>query len=172
MRQVLSGVVIIGLGVLAGLQPGGCAGPLEVEAPGPTVEPSMVTDVLRHARDTVFRVELAVMLDRVDALEVAVGAWADAPEDSTAQAQARDAFDASLIQWSVMDALQVGPGASSLVSPAGKDLRDAVYSWPTVNPCRVDQETVNGEFGSASFYDQQLVNVYGLDALELSLIHI
>ena len=35
---------------------------------------------------------------------------------------------------------QLGPAASALTT-GGEGLRDEVYSWPTVNPCRVDQET-------------------------------
>jgi predicted lipoprotein len=41
-----------------------------------------------------------------------------------------------------------------------------VYSWPSVNPCRVDQETVEANWDQAEFFTANLVNSYGLDALE------
>ena len=42
-------------------------------------------------------------------------------------------------------------------------------SWPTVNDCAVDQTTVDGDFRAGNFFQANLVNVYGLDALELLL---
>jgi predicted lipoprotein len=48
-------------------------------------------------------------------------------------------------------------------------LRDEIYSWPSVNPCRVDQETVSEDYADAGFFDQELVNTRGLDALEYLL---
>ena len=56
-----------------------------------------------------------------------------------------------------------------MTAKGGADLRDEVYSWPTVNRCRVDQETVYGTFRDGGFLDDNLVNVYGLAALETLL---
>ena len=54
---------------------------------------------------------------------------------------------------------------------AAVDTREAVYSWPTVSPCRVDQEIVAAAYGEPGFFDAKVVNVYGLDALEYLLFH-
>ena len=34
--------------------------------------------------------------------------------------------------------MQLGPAGSSLSAVAGADIRDEIYSWPTINPCRID----------------------------------
>jgi predicted lipoprotein len=65
--------------------------------------------------------------------------------------------------------MQIGPAGSSATVFGGEDLRDDVYSWPTVNACRVDQELVAGEYGASDFFETRLVNVTGLDALEYVL---
>jgi len=167
MRQKTSWIVLAALGVAGVLQPGGCAGPLE--DPGttePPVDVDLLTEVLGHAREGVILQELAAMSEELDQLAPALEAWASAPDDDGVRTDARVAFGEALVQWGALDALQVGPGAPSLDSPAGQDLRDELYSWPTVNPCRVDQETVSGDFTSPSFFETELVNVYGLDAIE------
>jgi len=82
---------------------------------------------------------------------------------------AQAAWWQAMAAWQEVELLQVGPLASSLSAVAGGDLRDEAYSWPTVNACRVDQETVLGEYGGADFFETRLVNVIGLDALEVLL---
>jgi len=167
MRSKASWFVIAVLGAGVALQPGGCAGPQE--DPGdtkPLADSDVVTDVLVHAREGVLEGELAAMEDRLVDLSAAMDALAASPQDPDAVAAARDAFGEALVQWGGLDALQVGPSAPSLDSPAGEDLRDEIYSWPTVNPCRVDQETVSGDYQQEGFFEAELVNVYGLDALE------
>ena len=65
--------------------------------------------------------------------------------------------------WQQLELLQVGPAGLMGTVAGGDSLRDAIYSWPTVNTCRVDQESARRGFlnlGAA------LVNVRGLDALE------
>ncbi|MBX2801704.1 MAG: imelysin family protein [Myxococcales bacterium] len=109
-------------------------------------------------------------LDRMQAaltdLDDAVSAWEQADGDDAARARARDAFLAAMDVWQELEVMQVGPAGSSLTTTAGLDLRDEVYSWPTVNPCRVDQETVRAAFDEPAFFQDNLVNTYGLDALE------
>lgn len=99
--------------------------------------------------------------DAADALVAAL-----ATDDA---AGARAAFGAAAAAWQEVEAMQVGPLASSLDSAAGEDLRDGVYSWPTVNPCRVDQETFAQGYAAEGFLAAAAVNVTGLDALEALL---
>ena len=68
--------------------------------------------------------------------------------------------------WQYIEMMQFGPAGSSISFVAGQDLRDEIYSWPTTNPCRVDQKTANREYLNESFFEDNLVNSYGLDALE------
>jgi predicted lipoprotein len=65
--------------------------------------------------------------------------------------------------------MQFGPAGSSSAFAGGLGIRDEIYSWPTVNYCAVDQVTVDGDFDAGDFFQSSLVNVYGLDALELLL---
>ena len=68
--------------------------------------------------------------------------------------------------WQRLEVMQIGPAGSSLDTIAGADIRDEIYSWPTVNPCRVDQKTATGQWQDADFFEANLVIAYGLDALE------
>jgi predicted lipoprotein len=106
----------------------------------------------------------------LDALEAAALAWQDeAYGDTTTTAAhlaAQDQFVAAFLAWHAVEPLQVGPLGSSLSVPGGLDLADEIYSWPSVNGCRVDQETLAQEYGDADWVQTQLSNAYGLDALE------
>jgi len=134
------------------------SGPMLAELPGNVIEPA-----------------LAAALSDADALEVTVQSWLDArlggqPGDSEL-ASAQNAWRAAAASWQRVEVHQIGPAASSTTGRGGLDLRDEVYSWPTVNPCRVDQEIVLGEYDAPDFRTSNLVNVYGLDALEYLLFH-
>lgn len=104
--------------------------------------------------------------------EQAAVAWREAEvagADSAAQAEAQTAWWTLMEAWQEVELLQLGPAGASLTTVAGADLRDQVYSWPTVNRCRVDQETVYAEWAEPDFFETRLVNVIGLDALEVLL---
>ncbi len=88
--------------------------------------------------------------------------------DATGEALRTAWFDAT-DAWQELEAMQVGPAASSLTAAGGLDLRDELYSWPTVNRCRVEQELVEDVFDEADFFSANLVNSYGFDALEVLL---
>ncbi len=84
---------------------------------------------------------------------------------------AQQAWTSFAGSWQEVELLQFGPGGPSSSAVGGQDLRDEVYSWPTVNGCRVDQELVEAGYDSADFFEVNLVNVYGLDTLEYLLFH-
>jgi uncharacterized protein len=123
------------------------------------------TAVLGGAED-VLEQSLDEVLVALDGLDVALAAWAEAPTDVTLQGDAQAAWTEVFEAWQVVEVMQLGPIGSSLTVAGGEDLRDEVYSWPTVNPCRVDQETVEQAWDEADFFTANLVNSYGLDALE------
>jgi uncharacterized protein len=81
---------------------------------------------------------------------------------------ARTAWRSAMLAWQAVEVLQFGPAGSSMMM-GGKGLRDEIYSWPLVNPCRIDQETVRGTYADPGFFTTRLVNVRGLDALEYLL---
>ena len=85
---------------------------------------------------------------------------------------ARAQWISTMIAWQAAEVLQLGPAAPvGALEPAvgAMGLRDEIYSWPTVNQCRVDQELVEAKFTDLGFFDQELNNVYGLDASEYLL---
>jgi predicted lipoprotein len=90
--------------------------------------------------------------------------------DDGARAAARTAWIDAMAAWQELEVMQIGPAASSIGEAiAAEDLRDEVYSWPTVNPCLVDRTTVSGDYAAGSYLEQASVDAYGLDALEVLL---
>lgn len=87
-------------------------------------------------------------------------------DDAASLDALRAAWHAAMDAWQVVEPMQVGPAAPSLRDAKGQDLRDQIYSWPTTNPCRIDQELVDEGYAAAGFFDLTRVNVYGLDTLE------
>ncbi len=162
--------VIAGLGLLTALQSElGCA-PI---APADS-EVAAVGALLVDVGPEVVIPAIDAFVDTAADLEDAARAWEQATVASGAaeveRTAAAAAFDAAMSRWQVLEVMQVGPAAPALTALGGADLRDEVYSWPTVSPCRVDQETVLLTFTEAAWFDESLVNSYGLDALE-HLLH-
>ena len=100
------------------------------------------------------------------ALEASTAAWTAAPDDAELRSAAQQDFFDVMSVWQELELMQLGPAGSSLDVIGGQDLRDEIYSWTTVNPCRVDQELVAEGYASDDFFETRLVNVYGLDALD------
>ncbi len=140
---------------------GACGGSFERGGAGEEQVPTEVADVLSAAAPQVVIPAIDRFAEAVIQLRDAVEDW-DGGED---RASVQEAWQVAMLAWQECEVHQIGPTASALVAPGGKDLRDTVYSWPTVNPCRVDQETVAGDWVGA-YFDTALVNVRGLDALE------
>ena len=119
--------------------------------------PVVVGELLAAVGPEVVLPAIGQFLTDLDAMDDALEAW----QSGTGTAEsAQDAWSTT------MELLQIGALGSSLSVIAGEDLRDEVYSWPTVNGCRLDQETVEEEWDSESYFDDNLVNAYGLDGLE------
>lgn len=101
------------------------------------------------------------------ALVGAAEVYRGAPGDDELAAL-RAAWREATGRWQYLEALQIGP-AAPLTQKGGEGLRDEIYSWPTSNPCRVDQALMDERYAQASFPAGQLVFVYGLDAMEYLL---
>ena len=107
------------------------------------------------------------------ALKDATAAWSSAAvaggDVVAARETAQTAWRDAMLVWQRAEMLQVGPAGSSAFVVGGQDQRDQIYSWPTVNGCRIDEETVAQSYDVADFFTSSLVNVRGLDALEYLL---
>jgi predicted lipoprotein len=137
-------------------------------APGPT------DSFDRQALLTNLAVNLAVpayqeLLVRVQALQTAVQEHAADVADAAKRDAARQAWREAMNAAQVVELLRFGPAGSSLDIAGGMDIGIRIYSWPLENPCRVDEETVDNQFESPGFFDTELVNVSGLDAIEYLL---
>ena len=98
--------------------------------------------------------------------EAAISAGSGA---KNARTEAQVAWRAAMAAWERAELMQLGPAGASLTTVGGLDLRDEIYSWPTTNACRVDQETAEAAWDDGDFFDANLVNVYGFDAVEVLL---
>ncbi|MDF1661895.1 MAG: imelysin family protein [Planctomycetota bacterium] len=90
----------------------------------------------------------------------------NAPDKAARLTAAQTAWINAMDIWQEAELYQFGPGGTAGIVIGGQNIRDEIYSFPTINACRVDQELVANNFGSAGFITNNLVNVYGLDALE------
>jgi len=86
-------------------------------------------------------------------------------------ADARVAWREAMIAWQAAEVLQIGPLSMEPDGVNAGFLRDEIYSWPLVNPCRVDQEVVAERFRQDDFIANANVLTYGLDALEYLLFN-
>lgn len=84
---------------------------------------------------------------------------------------ARQAFRTAMHQWQRLEVMQVGPAGAKGRAVAGEGLRDAIYSWPTSNPCRADLRISQMAAPAADYFEANGVDAYGLDIVEYLLFH-
>lgn len=101
-------------------------------------------------------------------LEAAVRAWEQTGDDADLQL-ARDAWRTAMATWQRAELTQFGPAGAMTLVAGGEDLRDLIYSWPVVNPCRVDQETARAGYADGDGVGGFAINARGLDTLEYLL---
>lgn len=80
-------------------------------------------------------------------------------------------WNETMALWQQAELMQVGPAGPVGLVGGGASARDDIYSWPTLNPCAIDQQIVSNEFQEPGFFTRKLVNIYGLDSLEYVLFH-
>lgn len=163
----ISWAVIAGLGLAVTASPAGCAPIESEEGEAAGVKAVVLGDVLAQVGPSVIEPTLARYIDAAGVLGESLAAWeADGANGSSAHVAVQDAWVEAMLVWHELEVMQVGPAASSLSAVGGADVRDEVYSWPTVNGCRVDQETVTSDWLDAGYFEANVVNSYGLDAVE------
>ncbi len=138
-------------------------------APSAAVDEDAARPVLRSLADNALAPTYAEFQTAADALELAASAHADAVasggDTAASDAAVREAYAVAWVAWQRAELMQLGPAAGA-EGVGGAFGRDEVYSWPSVNPCRVDQELVASGYAAPEFFEGELVNVYGFDALE------
>jgi predicted lipoprotein len=132
--------------------------------------PAEVADVLAAVGPEVILPALDRLQVALEDVLVAGEAWGNqvraGADGSAERVAAQEAWYAAMLIWQEVEVMQIGPLGSSLSAVAGVDLADEIYSWPTVNACRIVQETAEENWEQGDFYSVNLVNSYGLDALE------
>ena len=111
-----------------------------------------------------FQAEVSLLEDELATWEASLESGKSGVDQSPASTQ--EQWANTMAAWQILEVMQIGPSGSSLTAIAGEDLRDEIYSWPTVNPCLIDQETVYNNWDSEKYFTENLVNAYGMDALE------
>ena len=138
-------------------------------APSAAVDEDAARPVLRSLANNVLAPTYAEFQTAADALEVGASAHAEAVasggDTAASDAALREAYAAAWVAWQRAEVMQLGPAAGAK-GVGGAFGRDEVYSWPLVNPCRVDQELVALSYTGSDFFEGQPVNAYGFDALE------
>ena len=145
--------------------------PISMPEPTPTPGPTGPFDrnvLLGQFADAVVLPAVRDFASRAQGLANATRTWAGSLSASSRQA-AQAAWTDAMESFQFLEPMQFGPAGSATAFAGGLGIRDEIYSWPTVNYCAVDQVTVDGDFDAGDFFQSSLVNVYGLDALELLL---
>lgn len=122
--------------------------------------------VLRDVVDQAISPSHAAFLEKARALETAT---ANLESNDGDLDDARAAWREAMLAWEVVEVFRFGPAGAMGVDAGGMDLRDAIYSWPTTNPCRIDQEIVAQSYAEPATLAAEPVNVRGLDAVEYLL---
>ncbi|MCA9625141.1 MAG: imelysin family protein, partial [Myxococcales bacterium] len=164
------GKVAVVAGLVAGLTYACVGASISETSPGTTsggVPEMAARDVLVSLTDGVIVPTYRDFVAASVALEEATAAHRAAPDEETLAA-AQAAFRDAMAVWQRAELMQVGP-AGSMMAPGGQGLRALIYSWPLVNPCRIDQKLVDESYGDVDALTAELVNAQGLDALEYLL---
>lgn len=111
----------------------------------------------------------------IDDFVIAATALRDALDGGLAddnEPAVQDAFRAAATAWQRVELVQLGPAGTAGVATGGTAHRDEIYSWPlAVSPCLVDQQLVSKGYEQAGFFDDNGVDLYGMDALEVLVFH-
>jgi uncharacterized protein len=154
--------------ILAGavLALAGCRGADTASFEGdPADRHAVAVDLAREVLST-----YETFLAGAEALDQAASAYAADPTGS-GRGPVQEAWRDAMRVWQLCELTQFGPAAALNDSPGAADFRDRIYSWPTVNPCAVDQELVRGDYRDPDALAGKLPNVRGLDALEYLLFN-
>lgn len=142
----------------------------------PAVKPEADADakraVLSQVTSRVLLPTLEAFVVESEALETSTAAWREARRTGAATAErdaARAAFQAAFVRWQRAEMMAYGPAGTPPTISLGQGLRDTIYAWPTINPCRVDTVLAGKLYAAPGFFDTALVTSTGLTAIEALL---
>jgi predicted lipoprotein len=147
----------------------GCSDSTDKTKPLPEDVRDALIVMLEDVWPEVVQKQLDVAKDAAIALHSSAAEWSAQSNSENHQRAVQTAWFEAMTAWQVAEAMQLGAAGSSLKVVGGKDIRDEIYSWPLTNQCLVDQRTARLEFEAEGFFDDTLINSYGLDALETLL---
>jgi len=166
----LSWLTLVVMSTAAGLQLKGCKNGDGDDTATGVDSSTLVAEVISGVGPNVVLPALNDFNNSLTELQAAVTAWSDsigsAGDVPTAVAAVQEKWTAAMRYWQRLEVMQIGPAGDPLNTISGSGLRDEIYSWPTVNRCRIDQKTATGQYLEADFIEKNLVNAYGLDAIE------
>ena len=114
-----------------------------------------------------------VVLPLIEQLPTEVSRFETALGDATSEPGGRDAAQAAwqelMAVWQQLELMQFGPLGSSQTVMGGQDLRARIYTWPILNPCQVDRQTVTEGYDDPDALEQILGTPLGLRAIEYLL---
>lgn len=125
--------------------------------------------LLTHVVERVVLPTTRAFATEAEALQASLETWQAARRTGPATAErdaAKTAFRAAFLRWQRLEMLAFGPAGNTPAFAFGQGLRDAIYAWPTINPCRVDTVLVERAWTQPSFFDTALVTSTGLAVVE------
>ena len=157
------GVTSVGVAFLA-LQPQACRD--EVVSHPLASETTLVETYLQEDVSSVVLEQLDQVDPQLDVLLQSLQELADDVDVQSSWDNAQSEWFNTMVLWQPLEMMQIASLGSSITAVGGEDIRDNIYSWPLVNPCRIDQVTAPMDYGKADFVETALVSVRGLDAME------
>jgi predicted lipoprotein len=145
------------------VQPQGCQ---STDSPSVVEDNDSVATYLDGVATEVIQPQLLDMQSQMDNLIVDLSDLSASIDDDEKWATVQQTWIETVTQWQSIEVLQIGALGSSLTAVEGLNLRDDVYSWPLVNPCRIDQATAYQDYLLDDFLTETLVSVRGLSAME------
>ncbi|GAB4208542.1 MAG: hypothetical protein OHK0013_27100 [Sandaracinaceae bacterium] len=127
-----------------------------------------VRAVLANVGENIVLPAYRAMASDLAALEVATARLAADPSEANLTA-ARAAYEQAMRSVQRAEVFQLGPAAPLGSTPGALAMRDEIYAWPLVNPCRIDQETADVTHESTTALAAEPLNVRGLAAMEYLL---
>jgi predicted lipoprotein len=133
-----------------------------------TTRDELVTSILHHTGPQVVEPALRVFTEEAQQLQAVIDTWHTTRDDASLTT-AQEQWQSTMLAWQYLELMKFGPTGSESIFQGGEDLGDEIYSWPTVSACRIDAEVVEASWKNGTFFDENFVNTYGLDALEYLL---
>jgi predicted lipoprotein len=139
----------------------------------PTVKPEPGGDlkrqVLKQVTERVVLPTLDGFIAETEVLGASATQWSEARRTGPALAErdaVRTAFKTAFLRWERAEMMAFGPAGKPPTFSLGQGLRDTIYAWPTINPCRVDEVLAGKLYEGPTFFDTALVTSTGLAAIE------